>query len=1737
MAILLSFLLVFQQAGLAQVASSIDLSGKLATLRQGFTPEARFRPLHLRYLSYDSINNNFKLLVDKGTLANPKTSDLESASKDLLKYFFIGLALPNDTFWVNLRPDSPDQIIDPLLEQTDIGRILLEADVELKKDTASATSPDTKEGKVYWDKLYQKAGELFGTTEVTIPTLTRPWIVPDEVIISESSDSAYIYKATLKVMLEEDYLKQQHSSLRAPQGRSNLKDGIASSLASLAPRNDTYDFKDDRAKQLNAYSTQLIKELILPKITQSINTGKKYASLRQVYYSLILASWFKSKFQANPGQYSNLIDSKDLSNLTTDIAYTKDTYFKQYQKSFQSGEYKFQIPTPTPQGQVIRSYFSGGVSPIPSMPPEGQTKAGITRTPRQRLRTVPDSVIAMLARDVNGQVIISKENVEKVLGRTLEDDNIDLMLIRAAHKVESDRSYKQDKTGRPVKNSDPDQAYTKEGIAKKAKVLSVRFSDPEERRKLMEAGLAGRADRDQPPLAQIIARINIEHGATSEGARQVLVALNAASAEYDTLSIRAAKDAVNILKVGSEHGLTHSEKEVCAQIKAIIEERIIRRNFKGIVGQIKYELEGRIEIVAMGIQAQEGGDLPSPARNDAQPEAGSSKEAGPRADPLELIVGSLQGGMDAGIAASLVEASGCSFEEFQRISDGLMEMASSWKVMREERVRSFPTGLEVFSFFMYLAQDKNIDPRIRSLSQGNLRPLERILGQEWRNEIAGLIETDRRASQDLPQQGDISTALDRLARGAQTEEDVPFLTRSLGINSFGKWGARGADHASLALEASVSQNPRLGMILQHLLRKALDSKDTEKANRIIDLMIVWSGRELEATQVFLALAAEQMHLPLPQLLDERLKAHGQYVSEEDAWIFGGFFERAEKLKKLYARLEGKYVADGGLILEKDSLKSKALVALAGVIKNPRMRKTIADTIASAIFEARQLGMSVGFSMMEEIGGMIEGELTKDELRQKSGIIWDALSEIGFYDHEIGGITDVSDNGLEEPEEGQARPARVVGRLHGLFVVQYNTRFIYVNRGDIRGHLGDFAQALGKDKPTEDEVLRYLDGHETLHALIDKLRSQDNPLSEINEEEEERLAEIFGRAFSIWSGNVDLDLIDEVRAVERALRVSLVNELNQLPRNLEALLASLGISVEIRVATPEEMELFAAKARERGALVKEAAIGGRKESLEVARKSGAGIESDTAWDAGDSDKFIFEWQRGKQPRADRVILEARCPMRESRFLARMNEWFYSLRGASIFPKVFKTDVSFKASYAYREAMLFITLCDNMKRDGSLPERIYVYEFGPGNGNNAFKFLSFLRLHNPEYYQRVKYRIFDASEKMLEDIKAQAGEYLDKLEFVRLDVTAGLPQLEPAALIRMNELLDDLYPTGMLGRDVSGKYYEYAVECSIDPGSVFPRKNGPALTAAELADYIESGRISEITDIDPSFLEKIRIGVTKVPVEDINAFPYGEVIAENFKNPGPFIMPVNIAACRFMESLAGLLLPGYGQIICRDYGELNYSVFSYREDDAERIPADRYGGQPTVLVNFSLIKNILEAKGTEVVLREPKLGEVFMLHAGKPVVNFPKGPLPSFEDDANEDYSSSNPQQRETGGIDFRFMPIVVRAMADLSAGAAGISMSRLKRVDLGKEWSDIEQLVSSGIAPSGERIKEYLQASSAKGELDNDIDKVLTCISEVFRLEEDKGSSTDEVLRDVLVVLEASRSSAELTEVLVGAEVS
>ncbi|MGE5307725.1 MAG: hypothetical protein ACM3OC_01415 [Deltaproteobacteria bacterium] len=322
--LLLALSLSVQQTGFCQMAGLFDMSAA-ATSSAG----AR-RPVHLRYLSYDRSSGAFNVSVDAGTAPLSKTAIREKIP-ELLRFFLVGLALPDDVFWVNLRPDSPDRMLDPLLEKTDVGRIMLEADLQLKKDLASLTSPESRTGREYWNAMYRKAEDLMGSREVTIPTLTRPWIVPGEIVIARTEKGAYIYKALLQVKLEQDRLA-----------------GSAE-----------FTFKDERLKELNSYSSALIRKNILPLLEREVNRSGKYARLRQVYYSLVMAQWYKR----NGGLQglSSLADSRDLAGLESSGKWDKQEYFRAYRDSFEKGEYNRQENVQAPSGQSRRSYSSGGI--------------------------------------------------------------------------------------------------------------------------------------------------------------------------------------------------------------------------------------------------------------------------------------------------------------------------------------------------------------------------------------------------------------------------------------------------------------------------------------------------------------------------------------------------------------------------------------------------------------------------------------------------------------------------------------------------------------------------------------------------------------------------------------------------------------------------------------------------------------------------------------------------------------------------------------------------------------------------------------------------------------------------------------------------------------------------------------------------------------------------------------------------------------------------------------------------------------------------------------------------------------------------------------------------------------------------------------------------------------------------------------------------------------------------------
>lgn len=162
----------------------------------------------------------------------------------------------------------------------------------------------------------------------------------------------------MKVMLEEDYAAFSYSVIA--REAKQLLGNIVASPTTL--RNDT-----------NALGSQIVREIVLPALEKEINEGKNFAPLRQIFYTLILAKWYKTnlkeallnKVYADKSKVSG-VDAKDKTE--------KDKIYQQYVEAYKKGVFNYikeELPTVIPEGEsrqeiVPRKYFSGGMQPSPA---------------------------------------------------------------------------------------------------------------------------------------------------------------------------------------------------------------------------------------------------------------------------------------------------------------------------------------------------------------------------------------------------------------------------------------------------------------------------------------------------------------------------------------------------------------------------------------------------------------------------------------------------------------------------------------------------------------------------------------------------------------------------------------------------------------------------------------------------------------------------------------------------------------------------------------------------------------------------------------------------------------------------------------------------------------------------------------------------------------------------------------------------------------------------------------------------------------------------------------------------------------------------------------------------------------------------------------------------------------------------------------------------------------------------
>jgi len=391
-----------------QTILNLPIPGTMVSTSNDFTP-----PI-IRGLSiYPDNPLRFGFIVDTGDDDLQGEAFKEESTK-LIKYFLASLTTPEKEFWVNLSPYEKDRIIPEGLGQTELGRDMLAQDYLLKQLTASLMYPEENLGKEFWNRVYTEAQELYGTTEIPVNTFNKVWIVPDKAVVYEHENKAFVEERHLKVMLEEDYAALQE----------NIKNDNS------IPETELSTKLFGKSDVPGTITSQIIKKILVPEIEKEINEGKFFANLRQIYNSMILATWYKKSLKNSLlGQV--YVDQNKTKGIDIEDKEIKHKIYNQYLEAFKKGVYNYIKEDVNPKTQQIipRKYFSGGLA------------TGVANVRELEVHNV--------ASPVELKNILASSAVEDNWGKQQE---IDINLLEIGSKGDIEAVKKAIAAGSPIKN-------------------------------------------------------------------------------------------------------------------------------------------------------------------------------------------------------------------------------------------------------------------------------------------------------------------------------------------------------------------------------------------------------------------------------------------------------------------------------------------------------------------------------------------------------------------------------------------------------------------------------------------------------------------------------------------------------------------------------------------------------------------------------------------------------------------------------------------------------------------------------------------------------------------------------------------------------------------------------------------------------------------------------------------------------------------------------------------------------------------------------------------------------------------------------------------------------------------------------------------------------------------------------------------------------------------------------------
>jgi hypothetical protein len=270
--------------------------------------------------------------------------------------FFTWLALTPDKFWVNLNPDQPDKIMDQTFGKTDAGRVLLQADLQMKHDYAKDMDPRSGIGKQLWDQLHSE--------NIPCTHSVRNWIVPKPAEVREQDGGLYILGAPLMVnSVPQDF------TTPSPNGKCNLTEA--------------------QHKRVQ----YLMDTIIVPDIEKKVNTDAAYADLRSVYNARVAAEWIRQQDANSPTDYHSIINSNRVTDWPLrgkNASWTPQQTYQEYVKSFTQGDFSYPCEKAGRPGTCVM----GGVD-FSKAPKQNVSPVEFTAEHKYLPRTIDISVKAM----------------------------------------------------------------------------------------------------------------------------------------------------------------------------------------------------------------------------------------------------------------------------------------------------------------------------------------------------------------------------------------------------------------------------------------------------------------------------------------------------------------------------------------------------------------------------------------------------------------------------------------------------------------------------------------------------------------------------------------------------------------------------------------------------------------------------------------------------------------------------------------------------------------------------------------------------------------------------------------------------------------------------------------------------------------------------------------------------------------------------------------------------------------------------------------------------------------------------------------------------------------------------------------------------------------------------------------------------------------------------------------------